>query len=77
MRSGVIRNVLVRLLGQVGTDLSYVSGSFAPGDELIVSASQALADGTQVRAANVAAKPDPRKAKVNAGTNSPRRAAGF
>jgi RND family efflux transporter MFP subunit len=77
VRSGIIRNVLVKLLGQVGTELSYVSGSFAPGDELIVSASQELADGTQVRPANVAAKSDPRNAKVNSGTNSPRRRGAF
>ena len=77
VRSGVIRNVLVQLLGQVGTDLSYISGSFAPGDELIVSASQELADGTQVRPANVAANQPPRDARGNSGTNSPRRRAGF
>jgi RND family efflux transporter MFP subunit len=81
VRSGVIRDVLVQLLGQVGTDLSYVSGPFAPGDELIVSASQELADGTQVRPATVAARPATRKAGGNAsgntGTNSPTRRAGF
>ncbi len=81
VRSGVIRNVLVQLLGQVGTDLSYVGGSFAPGDELIVSASQELADGTQVRPANVAAKPAPGNTRGNtgtkSGTNLPRRGAGF
>jgi multidrug efflux pump subunit AcrA (membrane-fusion protein) len=77
VRSGVIRDVHVQLLGQVGTDLSYVSGPFAPGDELIVSASLELADGTQVRPANVAAKPEPRSAGRNSGSNPTKRGVGF
>lgn len=58
VRNGVIRNVVVKLLGQVGTDISYVSGAFGATDELIVSASKELVDGTQVRPAAVAVKPE-------------------
>lgn len=57
VRSGVVRDVPVRLLGAPGDGLSYVTGPFAPGDELIVSASRELLDGTQVRPVGVAASP--------------------
>lgn len=49
LRNGVVRNVIVRPLTEVGEEQIFVSGPFTPGDELIVSATPALKDGQQVR----------------------------
>lgn len=49
VRDNVIRDVQVDLLGQVGVDRLFVSGRFAENDEVIVSASQQLPDGTLIR----------------------------
>ncbi len=49
VRQGIICDVEVNLLGQVGADRIFVSGSFVEGDSLILSMSRALADGTQIR----------------------------
>lgn len=51
VRGDVVRDVPVETLGQVGADRVYVSGPFAADDEVIVSLSQPLTDGTQIRAA--------------------------
>lgn len=51
VRDGVVRDIGVEILSSVGTDRVYVSGPLVPGDEVIVSTSQPLADGTQVRPA--------------------------
>ncbi|MBW3541404.1 MAG: HlyD family efflux transporter periplasmic adaptor subunit [Planctomycetes bacterium] len=50
VREDVVRDVPVRLLGQVGVDRVFVSGAFAEADELVLHASRELADGTRVRA---------------------------
>lgn len=55
VRDNVVRDVRVQLLGQVGSERINVSGPFAEADELIVSTSRELADGTQVRPTAVAA----------------------
>jgi multidrug efflux pump subunit AcrA (membrane-fusion protein) len=50
LRENVIRNLNVRILAKVGTDTVFVSGRFNEGDEVIVSSSRELADGTPLRA---------------------------
>jgi hypothetical protein len=50
LRENVVRDLNVRILGKVGTDDLYVSGRFVNGDEVIVSSTRALADGTPLRA---------------------------
>jgi multidrug efflux pump subunit AcrA (membrane-fusion protein) len=50
LRENVIRNLNVRILAKVGTESVFVSGRFNEGDEVIVSASRELVDGTPLRA---------------------------
>lgn len=50
LRENVIRDLTVRILGKVGTDSVYVSGRFFDGDELVVSSTRSLGDGTPLRA---------------------------
>lgn len=57
VRQGMIRDVEVDLAGHVGTERVIVSGAFADGDEVILSSSRELADGTQIRANPSAALP--------------------
>lgn len=49
LRDGVVRDIVLQVHGQVGIDRIYVSGAFAEGDEVILSTSHELPDGTQVR----------------------------
>jgi RND family efflux transporter MFP subunit len=51
LRENVVRELAVRILGKVGTDSVFVSGRFHDGDELIVSSTRTLEDGTPLRAA--------------------------
>jgi multidrug efflux system membrane fusion protein len=55
LRDNVIRDLVVRILAKVGTESVFVSGRFNDGDEVIVSSSRELADGTPLRA--LAARP--------------------
>jgi multidrug efflux pump subunit AcrA (membrane-fusion protein) len=55
LRDHVIRDLVVRILAKVGTESVFVSGRFNEGDEIIVSSSRELADGTPLRA--LAARP--------------------
>ena len=55
LRDNVIRDLVVRILAKVGTESVFVSGRFNDGDEIIVSSSRELADGTPLRA--LAARP--------------------
>jgi multidrug efflux pump subunit AcrA (membrane-fusion protein) len=48
IRDGVIRDVVVQLLGQVGEEFVWVSGRFANDDQLILRTSEPLPDGTLV-----------------------------
>ena len=76
IRNNVIRDVNIRLLGQVGAERVHVSGPLDEGDEIIVSASQPLADGTLVKQAMVAAAaPTPRATETRSekGTRTPSR----
>lgn len=54
LRDNVVRNVTVSVLAKVGTERVFVSGPFAGGDEVVVSTSRELADGTPVKALLVA-----------------------
>lgn len=49
IRQGFVRNLPVDLLGQVGQTHVFVSARFVEGDELIISASEELKDGSWVR----------------------------
>ncbi len=48
IRDGFVRDIPVELLGQMGEDYVFVTGRFAATDELIVSSSEELLDGTRV-----------------------------
>lgn len=50
LRENVVRDLSVRILGKVGTESVFVSGRFNDGDEVIVSSTRPLADGTPLRA---------------------------
>ncbi|QDT17899.1 efflux RND transporter periplasmic adaptor subunit [Alienimonas californiensis] len=51
VRENVVRDLPVRLLGRVGEDRAFLSGPFAEGDEVILSTSRDLPDGTVLAAA--------------------------
>lgn len=70
LRHNVVRDVAVNVLAPVGDDRSFVSGAFDAEDELIVSTSVELADGTQL-AREVAGEP---KAASGAGPGTNQRA---
>ena len=57
VRQGVVRDIEVDLLGQVGAERIHVTGPFIDGDVVILSSSRELADGTQLRANPNAALP--------------------
>ncbi len=48
IREGFVRDVPVRLLGQLGPDYQFVSGRFAPTDELVLRSSETIVDGARV-----------------------------
>ncbi|MFH5804022.1 efflux RND transporter periplasmic adaptor subunit [Alienimonas sp. DA493] len=52
VRENVVRDLSVRLLGRVGEDRAFVSGPFAEGDEVILSTSRDLPDGTVLAVAD-------------------------
>ncbi len=49
IRGGFVRSLPIQLLGQVGQTHVFVSARFADGDELIISTSEELQDGSWVR----------------------------
>lgn len=55
LRENVVRDLSVRILTKVGTDSVFVSGRFNEGDEVIVSSTRVLPDGTPLRALLAAA----------------------
>lgn len=57
VRQGIVRDIEVNLLGQIGADRIHVSGPFVDGDVVILHSSRELADGTQLRANPNAALP--------------------
>jgi RND family efflux transporter MFP subunit len=56
LRNDVVRDVPVVLMGSVGVDRLFVSGPFAPGDEVIFESSHQLGDGFPVKAATAKAR---------------------
>jgi membrane fusion protein, multidrug efflux system len=57
LRDNVVRDLTVRIHGKVGTDSVYVSGRFSESDEVIVSSTRPLTDGTPLRALLASAVP--------------------
>lgn len=57
IRDGMVRDVKVQTLGQIGDDRIFVSGDFGSKDELIVKSSMPLVDGNRLtpRSGNTAA----------------------
>lgn len=49
IRDGFVRSLPIQLLGQVGETHVFVSARFSPADELIISSSEELADGSWIR----------------------------
>ncbi|MFH1301952.1 MAG: efflux RND transporter periplasmic adaptor subunit [Planctomycetota bacterium] len=49
VRENVIRDLTPQILGQIGPERLFVSAAFNKDDEIIVSSSQPLPDGTQVQ----------------------------
>ena len=56
LRQGVVRDIPVQELTQMGPDRLFVSGTFAPDDEVIISSTTPLKDGQMIRTRTVAAK---------------------
>jgi RND family efflux transporter MFP subunit len=75
VRDSVVRDISVEVLSSVGNDRVYVSGPLVAGDEVVVTASQPLPDGTQIRpaAAELAAE----SADGGRGPQPPRTRGGF
>lgn len=55
LRQGVVRDIPVQELTQMGPDRLYVAGAFAPDDEVIITSTMPLKDGQLIRARTVAA----------------------
>lgn len=55
VRKSIVRDIPVRLMGQVGSTRVFVSGPFAEGDEVVYESSHQLGDGFQLKAATAAA----------------------
>lgn len=48
VRDGIVRDIKVQTLGQIGDDRIFISGDFGPKDELIVKSSIPLVDGNRL-----------------------------
>lgn len=48
VRDGIVRDVKIQTLGQIGDDRIFVSGEFGPKDELVVKSSIPLVDGNRL-----------------------------
>lgn len=68
VRNLVVRDVPVKLLGQVGSTRIFVSGPFSDGDEVVYESSHQLGDGFQLKPSAVAATPT---APSTTGTSTP------
>lgn len=55
LRNQMVRDIPIQLMAPVGSSRSFVSGSFADGDELIVESSVSLSDGFVIKSVNPAA----------------------
>lgn len=82
VRQMVVRDIPVKVMGQVGTTRVFVSGPFSEGDEVIYESSHQLGDGFQLKPSAVAAAsgtttatPNQQPASAPPGTAGPK--AGF
>ena len=57
VRKSIVRDIPVKLMGQVGSTRVFVSGPFADGDEVIYETSHQLGDGFQLKSASTGAVP--------------------
>ena len=57
LRDNVVRDVRIATLAAVGSDRSFIAGPFESRDEVIVSSSQILPDGTAVTPGRASAAP--------------------
>lgn len=55
VRKSIVRDIPVKLMGQVGSTRVFVSGPFADGDEVIYETSHQLGDGFQLKSAAASA----------------------
>lgn len=73
IRNGFVRDLPVQALGQVGETHVFVSARFVEGDELVVSSSEELRDGSWVRPVLVESEADkPGRSRVPGRMNTPR-----
>jgi multidrug efflux pump subunit AcrA (membrane-fusion protein) len=70
LRTGVVRDIIVNVMGAVGFNRVYVSGPFQEGDEAIIESSHLLADGFPLRPA-AAGAPGPGAAARPGATPTP------
>jgi hypothetical protein len=83
VRQLVVRDIPVKLLGQVGSSRIFVSGPFAEGDEIIYETSHQLGDGFQLKpagnatAATSTTTTPANQATTNPATTTPGKSAGF
>ncbi|QDU09457.1 efflux RND transporter periplasmic adaptor subunit [Gimesia aquarii] len=64
VRENVIRDLIPQILGQIGPERLFVSAAFNKDDEIIVSTSQPLPDGTAVQPKLTVGKPEPTQRKT-------------
>lgn len=59
LRQGVVRDIPVQELTQMGSDRLFVAGAFSPDDEVIITSTTPLKDGQLIRSRTIAAvKPE-------------------
>jgi len=81
VRQLVVRDIPVKLMGQVGSARIFVSGPFSEGDEVVYESSHQLGDGFQLKPSAVAASSPPSGTPAQTPTTppagSPAKSAGF
>ena len=81
VRQLVVRDIPVKLMGQIGSARIFVSGPFSEGDEVVYESSHQLGDGFQLKPSAVAASSPasgtPAQTPTTAPAGSPAKSAGF
>ncbi|MDB5337674.1 MAG: mdtN [Planctomycetaceae bacterium] len=76
LRQGIVRDIPVQELTQMGADRLFVAGAFAPDDEVIITSTTPLKDGQLIRSRTVAsAKPEGEDAAAPAAAGTTKAAA--
>ena len=71
LRQGVVRDIPVQELTQMGPDRLFVAGAFSPDDEVIITSTTPLKDGQLIRSRTVAAaKPESEPATLGTATKA-------